>query len=562
MAVRTIVMNVTKGKKKITLVSDFNIAPLSGFLKNRLKNSEFFVETAPYGQVYQSLTLSRESWLDIVWTLPERVLLGFQKACQLEEVVHEDILAEVDDFAQKLIDVSKKRYMFVVAWHLSAKKGYGMLDWRDGLGLSNLLAKCNTRLAEKLSETKNIFMLPVQSWMEGLKNPFSNKMWYVAKIPYNSAVFENAANHIFQYLEAIKGKSRRLVVLDLDNTLWGGVVGENGWQGIRLGGHDHVGEAFKDFQLAIKSLLNRGIQLAISSKNDEVVAMQAIDNHPEMVLTKKDFIGWRINWNDKAVNIVELADEINLGLESIVFIDDNPAERSRVTDALPEVLVPDWPEDPSMFVETLNSLCCFEGTTITQEDRARTSLYIAERNRKDQKSSVKKNDDWLRRLGTKVTVRHVNSSNISRVTQLFNKTNQLNLSTRRLSEQEITNWLDDKAHSMMAVSVTDQFGDMGLVGVIGLEVIGDKGRLVDFVLSCRVMGRQVEETLLHVAVSKLKSQGASNMEIAYKATERNGPTLQILKNARLKEIKPNVFNVNCKIGFEKPEFVSLNVCKD
>ena len=121
------------------------------------------------------------------------------------------------------------------------------------------------------------------------------------KFPTIAKVFENAAKHIQQTINAIEGKSRRLIVVDLDNTLWGGVVGENGWQGIRLGGHDHIGEAFKDFQLAIKSLLNRGVQLAISSKNDEEVALQAIDNHPEMVLTKEDIIGWRINWNDKAV---------------------------------------------------------------------------------------------------------------------------------------------------------------------------------------------------------------------------------------------------------------------
>lgn len=546
-------------QKIITLISDFNIAPLSGFLTNKLKHPEFILKTSPYGQVYQSLACSSESWLDIVWTSPERVLPGFQKACQLEEVAHEDILADVDDFAQRLISASEKRYIFVAAWQLTENIGYGMLDWKNGLGLSNLLAKCNIKLAEKVSESNNIFMLSTNSWTEGLKNPLSKKMWYAAKIPYISGVFENAAKHIGQYIDAIKGKSRRLIVLDLDNTLWGGVVGEYGWQGLRLGGHDHVGEGFRDFQLALKSLSNRGIQLAISSKNDEMVVMQAIDNHPEMILKREDFVGWRINWNDKAVNIAELADEINLGLESIVFIDDNPAERDRVSDALPEVLVPDWPEDPSMFVETLKSLCCFEGTTITREDRARTSLYISERNRRDIKHSVKNNDDWLRRLDTRVTARPVDSNNISRVTQLFNKTNQLNLSTRRLSEQEIIAWLDNEARSMMAISVTDQFGDMGLVGVIGLEALGRKGRLVDFILSCRVMGRQVEETLLHLAVSELASRGSSIMEIVYEATERNGPTLKVLKNARLEKVNNSVFRVNCKIGYKKPEFVKLNV---
>ena len=130
-----------------------------------------------------------------------------------------------------------------------------------------------------------------------------------SKIPYISSVFENAAMDIVQYIEAIKGKSRRLIILDLDNTLGGGVLGENGWQGLRLGGHDHVGEAFRDFQLALKALSNRGVQLAISSKNDEKLAMDAIDNHPEMILKKEDFVGWRINWNDKAVNIAELSEE-------------------------------------------------------------------------------------------------------------------------------------------------------------------------------------------------------------------------------------------------------------
>jgi FkbH-like protein len=546
-------------RKIIRLVSDFNISPLSGFLSNKLKSQEFALELAPYGQVYQTLERSSENWLDIVWTTPERVLPGFHKALQLEEVMHEDILAEVDDFAQSLIWASEKRYIFVAAWHLSANHDYGMLDWKDGSGLSNLLAKCNIRLAEKISANKNIFMLPTHSWMEGLKQPLSKKLWYAAKVPYISGVFENAAKNIQQCVDAIKGKSRRLIIVDLDNTLWGGVVGENGWQGVRLGGHDHVGEAFRDFQLALKALSNRGVQLAISSKNDEAVALEAIDNHPEMILKRDDFAGWRINWNDKAVNIAELANEINLGLESIVFIDDNPAERSRVSDALHGVLVPEWPEDPAMYVKTLLSLRCFETTAITNEDRARTVMYVSERNRQSIKLSVKNNDDWLRKLCVKVSAQHVNSNNISRVTQLFNKTNQLNLSARRLSEQEIIAWGDKKNRSMRAISVSDQFGDMGLVGVISVEALGTKGRLVDFILSCRVMGRGVEETLLHLAVYELANLGANIMEIIYEPTERNRPTLKVLEEAKLEKVNAQTFRVDIDLGYEKPEFVELKL---
>ncbi|MBT6440274.1 MAG: HAD-IIIC family phosphatase, partial [Flavobacteriales bacterium] len=369
-------------QKIIRLISDFNIRPLSGYISNKLNTEKFALELAPYGQVYQALDRSSQSWLDIVWTTPERVLPGFYRALQLERVMHEDILSEVDDFVQSLICESERnKYIFVAAWHLSANNGYGMLDWQDGLGLSNLLAKCNLRLAEKISANKNIFVLPTHGWMEGLEQPFSRKLWYAAKVPYVGGVFENAAKHIQQSIDAIEGKSRRLIVVDLDNTLWGGVVGEDGWRGVRLGGHDHVGEAFRDFQLALKALSNRGVQLAISSKNDEAVALEAIDNHPEMILKRDDFAAWRINWNDKALNIAEIAKEINLGLESIIFIDDNPAERLRVSDALPGVLVPEWPDDPAIYVETLLSLSCFEIAAITNEDRARTAMYVSERKR-------------------------------------------------------------------------------------------------------------------------------------------------------------------------------------
>jgi FkbH-like protein len=558
MASRSIKVKTPANQKVIVVISDFNVAPLSGHLKNKLKHPEFVFETAPYGQVYQSLARSNESWLDIVWTLPERILPGFNKALQLECIKHDDILTEVDDFAESLIRASNQRYIFVAAWHLPASNGYGILDWQENLGLSSLLAKCNLRLSAKISAHNNIFMLPTHRWMEGIKQPISKKMWYATKVPYVSDVFEAAAENIQQSVSAINGTSRRLIIVDLDHTLWGGVVGETGWQGVRLGGHDHVGEAFKDFQLALKALSNRGVQLAISSKNDEAVALEAIDNHPEMVLRREDFVGWRINWDDKAANIVELANEVNLGFESIVFIDDNPAERMRVSSAIPEVLVPEWPKDPAMYVETLLSLCYFDTTTITNEDRSRTTMYVSERERQSIKQSVGSNDDWLRRIRTNVIVRPVNPSNISRVAQLFNKTNQLNLSTRRLSEQEINSWRHKGTRSMMAISVSDQFGDMGLVGVVSVEVSEARGRLVDLILSCRVMGRRVEETLIYLAVTELEKLGATTMDVVYKPTDRNRPTLEVLEGAKLEKIDAQKFRVDFELGYEKPNFVELN----
>jgi len=435
--------------------------------------------------------------------------------------------------------------------------GYGMLDWRPGLGLKHLLARMNLRLAERLSVHNNAFLLNAERWQRTAAEAEPAKLWYAAKIPYAPQVFEYAATDIAGAIDAIRGKSRRLIVVDLDNTIWGGVVGETGWQGLRLGGHDHIGEAFKDFQRELKLLTSRGIQLAIVSKNDECVALQAIENHPEMLLRKSDFVGWCINWQDKATNILDLAKTLNLGLASIVFIDDNPAERDRVASALPEVLVPDWPKDPTAYVQALRELDCFHAAAISSEDRSRKQSYIDNREREQLMQAADSQEDWLRRLNTRVRVDKVNDGNIARVAQLFNKTNQLNLSTRRLSEREILDWQSVDNRSMIAVSVSDHFGDMGLVGIVAVETDGAKGTVVDYILSCRVMGRKVEETLLHLATEELSRLGAASVDIRYVPTARNRPTLEVLQKARLQQVEPDRFSIDVKPGFAKPPAIAV-----
>lgn len=543
----------------ITLISDSNIEPLAGYLKNATLPAGFSVNVAAYGQVYQTLGHPvADGWANVVWTAPERILPRFHQAFQLEDVRHEDVLADVDDFADAILRAAESQYQFVVSWVLPPNyRGYGMLNWRSGLGLSHLLAKCNLRLAERLAARNNVFMLDAPYWINRVAEPQPAPMWFAAKVPYAPQVFERAASDIREAIQAIHGKSRRLIVLDLDNTLWGGVVGETGWEGIRLGGHDHTGEAFKEFQRELKALSNRGIQLALCSKNDESVALEAIDNHPEMILRRSDFAGWRINWNDKAANIVSLVEELNLGLGSVVFIDDNPAERSRVAEAVPDILVPEWPQTPMGYVPALRALNCFDSPAISAEDRDRKDMYVAERSRREIKSDVASDDQWLAKLGTCVRVSPVEPANLTRVTQLFNKTNQLNLSTRRLSETEITAWAAEPNHSMLTVSVSDQFGDMGLVGIIGVEADGQQGQLTDFLLSCRVMGRKVEETLIHLAAGELQSLGAEVMHVEYLPTKRNRPTLEVLQKAGLNEVAEHRFEVCLTAGYEKPTTVTL-----
>lgn len=545
----------------LTFISDFNIEALSRLVANSPAVKGITCNAAPFGQVHQSLAQlhKQKPWGAAVWTLPERTIQGFATAFNLEYIDHESVLAEVDAFAKSLIAAAGDTTLFVASWVLPIGfSGYGPLDWRPELGLKNLLARMNLRLAEKLAIASNIYMLDTDSWLAQIAAPLSPKMWYAAKVPFASKVFEKAAGDIISAIVAIKGLSRRLIVLDLDNTLWGGVIGETGWQGIRLGGHDHIGEAYKEFQKELKALSNRGIQLAIVSKNDENVALEALDNHGEMLLKRNDFAGWRINWHDKAANIVSLVEDIGLGLTSVVFIDDNPAERDRVANALPAVFVPEWPQDPTAYVTALRALSCFHPNAISKEDRDRKAMYVAERARKDVQQGVDSPEEWLKRLGTRLYISRLNTSNVTRITQLFNKTNQLNLSTRRLSESEILAWAQAPNHSLLAFSASDHFGDMGLVGIIGVEANGKQGTLTDFILSCRVMGRKVEETMLHLAACELVNLGADTMKIYYKQTARNRPTLDVLLTAGLAETEPHHFEINAAAGFPKPETVALD----
>lgn len=529
--------------RNIQLISDFNVKPLVQFLAATKDSIE--VEVAPFGQVYQSLGVVSSKTYDtaFVWTLPERIIPSFARAMGMEEVSHESCLAETQDFAKAVLTFARKRkHVFVSSWALpSNHRGYGVLDWMPQIGLSNLIARMNLCLADELSKATNVYILDVTRWLGSGTDIASPKMWYAAKVPFSNAVFERAAKDCLSAMRAVNGQSRKLIVVDLDNTLWGGVIGETGWQGVRLGGHDHVGEAFKDFQSSLLALANRGIQLAIVSKNDEAVAIEAIDLHPEMVLKRRHFAGWRINWSDKAANIASLVQELNLGLSAVVFIDDNPVERDRVTAALPDVMVPEWPIDPTAYVTALGKLNCFDVAALTNEDRNRTAMYAAERERLAVKLGVDSVDTWLRQLDTHLRIARIDSSNIARVAQLFNKTNQLNLSTRRLSDSEILAWSNVPKRSLIAVSATDKFGDMGMVGVISVEVEACHGRLVDFILSCRVMGRKVEDAMLHVAAAEISRLGGTSLMANYLPTSRNRPTLDVFRASKLIEKEDQLF---------------------
>ena len=301
-----------------------------------------------------------------------------QRCSTVIEIDLSNVMTEVDLFAAGIASVAATaRAVLVPTWVLpNGHRAFGLLGMREAAGPVNVLARMNLRLSEQLASSPNVYLLDAQPWLQAAgKDGHNSRLWFMSKIPFGNAVFKEAVADIKAALNAMTGNTRKLVIVDLDNTLWGGVLGDEGWENLRLGGHDAAGEAYLEFQRALKCLTRRGIVLGIVSKNDEAAAIEAISRHPEMILRMTDVAGWRINWEDKAENVAALASALNLGLQSVVFIDDNPVERDRVRAALPEVLTPDWPVSPLMFPQALASLDCFDTIAVTDEDRRRATAY-------------------------------------------------------------------------------------------------------------------------------------------------------------------------------------------
>jgi FkbH-like protein len=516
-------------------IADFTVEHFVGYLANDPGTPAVRPTAAPFGQVVQVLMdEGLDCWRErpdalVVWTQPHAVSGSFSRLLAGERVAAEEVLEEVDAYAEALQRAGRRvACAFVPTWVVPPylERGSALLELRPGWGVTETLWRMNLRLSERLQGSPAIHLLNAQRWIEEAgRRAFNPKLWYMAKIPFGPEVFQAAVRTIKAGLAGIGGQSRKLIVLDLDDTLWGGIVGEVGWEQVALGGHDPVGEAFVDFQRALRALAARGVLLGIVSKGDETAALEAIRRHPEMVLRPEQFAGWKINWQDKAQNLAELAEELNLGLQSVVFIDDHPAERARVREALPEVLVPEWPDDSMLYRKALMGLGCFEAPTVSQEDRQRTQLYVAERQRTELKHRVGSVEEWLATLGLTATFEALNDANLARATQLLNKTNQMNLTTRRMTETELAAWSRQPDRGFWTIRVADRFGDAGLTGLLSVERDGATARIVDFVLSCRVMGRKVEEAMAAVAVRYAQSAGAGAVVAEYRPTAKNQPCL-------------------------------------
>lgn len=518
---------------RLLLLGDSVLSPLAA----QLRSDALTPVLGPYDQVQQVLRdPDHPAWEEppdvvLTWTQPQQVLPAFRQALETQQLDWEALAAEVDVVADVLTAAAARGGTYlVVSWALPPhERGIQTLSLQPG-GIGHTLLRLNLLLAERLAPVPNLVLLDAQYWHSACDAAVHSPKWQaLGKIAFSAELFAIAAREVRATLAALQGRARKLIVCDLDNTLWGGIAGDDGLTGLALGGHDPRGEAFRQVQLYLKRLQRRGILLAIASKNEASTAMGIIDKHPEMVLRRDDFVAWRINWQDKAANLAELAAELNLGLASIVFLDDNPVERDRVRSALPEVLVPELPDHWAAYPSFVASLACFETPGLSREDAGRTALYRAERQRRQAKADLPDLDTWLHSLQIRFDFQPLTAANLPRVVQLLNKSNQFNMATRRLDEDAFRRWSEQPHHLAWTGRVYDKFGDQGLCLVLTARLSGDSARLVDLVMSCRVMGRGIEQAAMTLAAEALRAHGVERLYAALLPTPANKPIQRFLR---------------------------------
>ncbi len=390
---------------------------------------------------------------------------------------------------------------------------------------ARLVARLNAVAADAAYKESVLWLDAARaSARDGLDAWFDAVRWIQAKMEIGPAAAMLYGDLVVRLIAAARGRSKKCLVLDLDNTLWGGVVGDDGVEGIVLGQTGGVGEAYLALQRYARTLRERGVLLAVCSKNDPAIAEAAFGNHPEMALKRSDFAAFLANWNDKTANLETIANELNIGLDSLVFVDDDPVERARVRASLPMVAVPELPADPAHFVRCIAEAGYFEAVSFTREDRARAGQYSANVKRESLRHSAGEMDTFLRQLEMSVEFGPVTPLNIARVTQLINKTNQFNTTTIRLNEKEVAALAADPGSIVLQFRLVDKFGDNGIVSVVILAPAeGGSGVLdvVNWVMSCRVFGRQLEDETLNIVVEEAGRRKVRALRAVFKPTAKN-----------------------------------------
>lgn len=413
----------------------------------------------------------------------------------------------------------------------------------DG-GNINFINKLNLFISEATKKYNNLYINDINylSSLIGLEKWYDNELWFNYKYAMSFEGITYVAHSVASIIKSIYGKNKKAIALDLDNTLWGGVIGDDGVNGIKIGSETAIGEAYEDFQKYIKNLKDIGIVLTIDSKNDLENALEGL-NHPSMILHKDDFFIIKSNWNLKSNNILESAREINIGEDSFVFIDDNPVERELVRSQLQNVAVPEIGDKIELFKNFIDRNNYFEIISLSKEDLERAKYYQDNQNREKEQQNYSNYSDYLKSLDMIAEIDEAKEIYLERIYQLINKTNQFNLTTKRYTKSEVEEIYKDPNQILLYGKLKDKFGDNGLISIIIGKQVGDVLEIPLWIMSCRVLKRDMEIAMLNELVDLAKERGIKKLRGTYIPSKKNSMVKDLYKNLGFEFIKEenNVF---------------------
>ena len=481
----------------------------------------------------------------VILFIDTKSLLGeiFFKYYLLSEKEKDDFFRSNIDQIESLTNKITKNLNCKVILHnfeVPVDSPLGIIDNKQRLGFIEFIKNINYDISIHFKENNQIFVFDYDLFCSkwGKENIVDYKMYYLGDIKINFKYLPKLCEEYISYIKPLMSLTKKCIVLDLDNILWGGIIGEDGLEGIKLGPTPE-GRPFLEFQKYILSLFNRGIILAINSKNNLEDVLNVLRNHPYMILKEKHFASIRINWDDKISNMRAIAEEINIGLDGLVFFDDDKLNKEMIKTALPEVKVVDLPEDPSLYLKTLMESNDFNSFQFSEEDKKKGQMYADQRKRQELSKTTTDITEYLKALDMVVTIEKATSFTIPRISQLTQKTNQFNTMTKRYLEEDIKRFADSDDHLVFSIKVEDKFGDNGITGVSIVEKKKENWIIDSFLLSCRVIGRRIEETMLAYIIEEAKKERIKTLIGQFIPTKKNIPAKDFYEKNGFKLIEEN-----------------------
>jgi len=504
---------------------------------------------APYGQHVQALldedgTLRRHDPDVILLVLSLTELRGDALAefPALEARARKELMNEILVHLEQWIDMALERFsstLLIATFPHPARPMLGLADLKEEYGETEFYAELNlglVRACRKRQRAVAFDLARVVSFF-GARAAFDPKMALLARMPWSRAFLPYLAEELVRYLLAVRGRARKCVVVDLDNTLWGGVVGEDGIEGLNLGGGDPEGEAYFEFQRRLKALTHRGVLLAICSKNNLEDALEVFRKRQDMPLAESDFAMMAINWEPKPVNLERIAQTLNIGLDSLVLIDDSPAEISLVRQTIPEVRCVLLPEEPADYVAALDEVDELEKVEVLREDREKTHSYRQQAQRAELRLESLDLGSYLASLKTRVRIHRVEPSGVARAHQLFSKTNQFNLTTRRYSLGDVERFLTDPTIELWQLEAGDRFGELGTIALALLRLTPQSMEVDSFLMSCRAMGRGIETAAMNHVKRRFLASGREELHSLLIPTPKNVPVRDFYLQQGLRRVE-------------------------